>query len=55
MIIQNNAGSTVGQAVMQLAAARGIKTINIMRLRCVCILALATTLSHPPTSPTYAT
>lgn len=33
VIIQNNAGSTVGQAVMQLAAARGIKTINILRHR----------------------
>lgn len=33
VIVQNNAGSTVGQAVMQLASANGIKTINIMRRR----------------------
>lgn len=35
VIIQNNAASTVGQAVVQYAAARGIKTINIARSRCV--------------------
>lgn len=33
VIIQNNAASTVGQAVVQYAAARGIKTINIARSR----------------------
>lgn len=33
VIIQNNAGSTVAQAVVQLAAKRGIKTVNIMRER----------------------
>jgi trans-2-enoyl-CoA reductase len=33
VIIQNNAGSTVGQCVVQWAAARGIKTINIMAMR----------------------
>jgi len=33
VIIQNNAGSTVGQAVVQLAASKGVKTINIMRAR----------------------
>jgi len=29
--VQNNASSTVGQAVVQLAARKGIKSINIMR------------------------
>lgn len=33
VIIQNNAGSTVAQAVVQLAAKKGVKTINIMRPR----------------------
>lgn len=33
VIIQNNAGSTVGQAVIQLAASKGVKTINILRAR----------------------
>lgn len=33
VIIQNGANSTVGVAVMQIAAARGIKTINIIRER----------------------
>lgn len=33
VIIQNGANSTVGVAVMQIAAARGIKTINIIRSR----------------------
>lgn len=33
VIIQNGANSTVGVAVMQMAAARGIKTINIIRDR----------------------
>jgi len=33
VIVQNNAASTVGQAVVQLAAARGIRTVNIMRHR----------------------
>lgn len=33
VIVQNNAASTVGQAVIQLAAARGIKTVNILRQR----------------------
>jgi trans-2-enoyl-CoA reductase len=33
VIIQNGANSTVGVAVMQIAAARGIKTINIIRDR----------------------
>lgn len=31
VIIQNGANSSVGQAVIQIAASRGIKTINIMR------------------------
>lgn len=31
VVIQNGANSAVGQAVVQLAAARGIKTINVMR------------------------
>jgi NADPH:quinone reductase-like Zn-dependent oxidoreductase len=30
-LIQNNAGSTVGQAIIQYAAAAGIRTVNIMR------------------------
>ena len=30
-LIQTNAGSTVGQAVIQYAAARGVKTVNILR------------------------
>lgn len=33
VIVQNNAASTVGQAVVQLAASRGIRTVNIMRRR----------------------
>lgn len=33
VIIQNGANSTVGVTVMQIAAARGIKTINIIRER----------------------
>ncbi len=33
MIIQNNAGSTVGQAVIVYAASKGIKTVNILRRR----------------------
>lgn len=33
VIIQNGANSTVGVAVMQIAASRGIKTINIIRER----------------------
>jgi mitochondrial enoyl-[acyl-carrier protein] reductase / trans-2-enoyl-CoA reductase len=33
VIVQNNAGSTVGQAVIAYAASKGIKTINIMRQR----------------------
>jgi len=33
VIIQNNAASTVGQAVVIYAASKGIKTVNIMRLR----------------------
>lgn len=32
-IIQNGANSMVGQAVIQLAAARGINTINVLRAR----------------------
>ena len=33
VVIQNNAGSTVGQAVIQYAAAKGLRTVNIMRPR----------------------
>lgn len=33
VIVQNNAASTVGQAVIVYAASKGIKTINIMRPR----------------------
>ncbi|KAH7907381.1 hypothetical protein BJ138DRAFT_508064 [Hygrophoropsis aurantiaca] len=33
-IIQNGANSAVGQAVIQIAATRGIKTINLIRPRC---------------------
>lgn len=36
-VIQNGANSAVGQAVIQIAAARGLKTINLVRSRCVCI------------------
>jgi trans-2-enoyl-CoA reductase len=32
VIVQNGAGSTVGQAVIQLAAAKGLRSVNIMRL-----------------------
>lgn len=32
-LIQNAANSGVGQAVIQIAAARGIKTINVLRDR----------------------
>jgi len=31
VLVQNNAGSTVGQCVIQYAAAKGAKTVNIMR------------------------
>lgn len=31
VVVQNNAGSTVGQAVIQYAAARGARTVNILR------------------------
>lgn len=40
-VIQNAANSGVGQAVIQIAAARGIKTINVVRdrcPRCVCLI-----------------
>ena len=33
VIIQNNAGSTVAQAVIIHAASKGIKTVNILRRR----------------------
>ena len=33
VVVQNNAGSTVGQAVVQYAAAKGLLTVNIMRPR----------------------
>lgn len=32
-LIQNGANSAVGQAVIQIAAARGVKTINLVRSR----------------------
>lgn len=32
-VIQNGANSAVGQAVIQIAAARGLSTINIVRNR----------------------
>jgi len=32
-VIQNGANSAVGQAVIQIAAARGLKTINLVRDR----------------------
>ena len=32
-VIQNGANSAVGQAVIQIAAARGLRTINIVRNR----------------------
>lgn len=32
-VIQNAANSGVGQAVIQIAAARGIQTINVVRDR----------------------
>ena len=31
--MQNGAGSGVGRAVIQLAAARGVRTVNILRDR----------------------
>jgi len=34
-IIQNGANSAAGQAVIQIAAARGLKTINCVRNRFV--------------------
>ena len=34
MIVQNGANGSVGLAVIQLAKAAGIKTVNIMRNRC---------------------
>lgn len=34
-VIQNGANSAVGQAVIQIAAARGLKTINLIRDRFV--------------------
>lgn len=33
VIIQNGANSMVGLSVIQIAAARGIKTLNIIRRR----------------------
>ena len=33
VIVQNGANSAVGQSVIQLAKARGVKTINIIRDR----------------------
>lgn len=38
VIIQNGANSLVGQTVVQLAHARGIKTINLIRSRCAMFL-----------------
>jgi trans-2-enoyl-CoA reductase len=32
-VVQNGAGSGVGRAVIQLAAARGVRTVNILRDR----------------------
>ena len=32
-MVQNGAGSGVGRAVIQLAAARGVRTVNIVRDR----------------------
>jgi NADPH:quinone reductase-like Zn-dependent oxidoreductase len=32
-VVQNGAGSGVGRAVIQLAAARGVRTVNIVRDR----------------------
>lgn len=32
-VVQNGANSAVGQAVIQIAAARGLKTINLIRDR----------------------
>jgi trans-2-enoyl-CoA reductase len=37
-VIQNGANSAAGQAVIQIAAARGLKTINCVRTRFVPIL-----------------
>ena len=34
-VIQNGSNSAVGQCVIQLAAAWGLKTINVVRNRCV--------------------
>jgi mitochondrial enoyl-[acyl-carrier protein] reductase / trans-2-enoyl-CoA reductase len=31
VLVQNGAGSTVGQAVIQIAAAKGVKTVNLVR------------------------
>lgn len=36
-VIQNGANSAVGQAVVQIAAARRLKTINLVRSRCACM------------------
>lgn len=34
-LVQNGANSAVGQAVIQIAAARDLRTINVIRDRCV--------------------
>jgi trans-2-enoyl-CoA reductase len=40
-VVQNGAGSGVGRAVIQLAAARGVRTVNIVRDRRVAAAAPA--------------
>ena len=37
-MVQNGAGSGVGRAAIQLAAARGVRTVNILRDRRACWL-----------------
>jgi trans-2-enoyl-CoA reductase len=39
-VIQNGANSAVGQAVIQIAAARGLKTINLIRDRHVFMVSI---------------
>ena len=49
-MVQNGAGSGVGRAIIQLAAARGVRTVNILRDRraacCNCSCTLVQRCAH---------
>jgi hypothetical protein len=54
-VIQNGANSAVGQAVIQIAAAQGLKTINLIRDRfVVCSLYTYSVVSIDITNQTRA-